>query len=232
MKSGKISSDKTKASRSAGLNPLSKSKKSQSSEGLNSTSKCMKGNDVKKSDLFIDKDVDVTVTDEFRTAFEKFWRTVADGVEKKKHDPIPRSTTIGNKISEMHKRIKLNQVILKNANERMKGITFAVERENFSNWKEGLSFRDPSRDDLNKFKDVKALDLEMQKLKESRPDKNVFLRNSPGIVNFHETMENTLTMLDKIQKADEMSDYDINLMSNVNLEFIKTPELVSVSDEE
>ncbi|KAL0276652.1 UNVERIFIED_CONTAM: hypothetical protein PYX00_004177 [Menopon gallinae] len=166
--------------------------------------------------------------DEFRNTFEKFWKTVADGIDMQQ-ESVPKNTSIGNKFTEMQKRIQMNQSILKNTNSKMKDITFAAERENLSSWKEGLSFRNPSREDLNKFKDVKALDLEMKKLKESKPDKNVFLKNSPGIANFHNSMEDTLNMLDKM-KEDDMS--DINHRNNINLEFIKTPDTVSTSDEE
>lgn len=185
--------------------------------------------------LFSDLDLaGLSKDEELGHAFDKFWKAVTCGIEKSAQASLPRSTPIDTKMSEIHNRISLNQAILQSANEKLKSINFTTERQQFSQWKENM-FTNFSPDDGTMCKDMKALDLEIEKLKQRKSDRGVYLKSSPGIANFHKTMENTLTMLDKIQNTNEFQDYDKSIHTikkEFDLDYIKAPDVITVSDEE
>lgn len=170
---------------------------------------------------------------ELGDAFDKFWKLVTAGMDKPPSGSMPRNTPIDTRISEIQRRIELNQAVLQSANEQMKNINFHAERQNFTQWRDKMSFMSYSKDDVNNLSSVKALDLELDKLRERKTDRSVFLKSSPGIANFHKTMESTLTMLDKIQNSDNYGKSFKEIKSEFDLDVIKAPDLVAViSDEE
>lgn len=185
--------------------------------------------------LFTEFDVaNLSNDEELGNTFDKLWRAVKSGMEKNCQSFGPRSTPIDAKMSEIQNRIMLNQVILQSANEKLKSVNFKTERQNFTEWREKV-LENFSQEDGSMRKDVKALDLEIEKLKQRKSDKNVFLKSSPGIANFHKTMESTLTMLDKIQNTKEFQDYDKGIhaiKAEFDLDYIKAPNVITVSDEE
>lgn len=177
---------------------------------------------------------EISRTGDFHDAFDKFWKNVTSGMDKHPQVSLPRKTPVDEKISEIQKRIKLNRVVLQSANERIKNISFNVERQNLAQWKDEPTFANLSPEEANQFKDMNALDLELEKLREMKPDRKVFLKSSPGIADFHKTMECTLSLLDKIQNSNEFNNYDKScreIKREFHLDVIKPPHLV-VSDEE
>lgn len=138
-------------------------------------------------------------------------------------------------MSEIQNRIMLNQAILQSANEKLKSISFTTERQNLTEWREKMFTSFSAQDEGSMRKDMRALDLEIEKLRQRKSDKSVFLKTSPGIANFHRTMESTLNMLDKMQNTNEFQDYDTGvnaIKTEFDLDYIKAPDVIAVSDEE
>ncbi|EEB16729.1 hypothetical protein Phum_PHUM433710 [Pediculus humanus corporis] len=177
--------------------------------------------------------------EELGIAFDKFWDSVKTGLEKNCTLLGPDTTSIDSKMSQIHNRIMYNQEILKSANEKLKSINFQTEKQNFNMWRDNMYKNNSNENDGSNSRkiDIKALDLEIEKLKRRKSDKNVFLKSSPGVSNFHKTMETTLNMLDKIQNVNEFQDnnYDSNIndiKNDFHLSYIKSPDVIAVSDEE